>query len=163
MWTPCSSWCQAITLSTARAHSYAAWVVWRDDYWLDILDSVGTISRPHVTVWRAEADTDQFQGVSPYGQIRRDRLALVLLRIARRPATHAQSQTPPGRYRRHRRLRHHLRLRWAHRHPSLGQTPPILAGSVPRAAQRHPVTRLHSTPTHRAQARSVPTMLPGLD
>ena len=28
---------------TARAHSCAAWVVWRDGYWLVILDSVGSI------------------------------------------------------------------------------------------------------------------------
>jgi hypothetical protein len=32
------------TLPTARAHSCAAWVVWRDGYWLDILDLVATIS-----------------------------------------------------------------------------------------------------------------------
>ena len=28
---------------TASAHSCAAWVVWRDGLWLDILDSVGSI------------------------------------------------------------------------------------------------------------------------
>ena len=37
------------------------------------------------------------------------------------------------------------RLRWTHRHPSPGQTPPILAGSAPHLAQRHPLTRLHSS------------------
>jgi hypothetical protein len=31
-------------VSTVRAHSCAVWVVWRDGYWLDILDLVATIS-----------------------------------------------------------------------------------------------------------------------
>jgi hypothetical protein len=30
-------------MTTARAHSCAAWVVWRDGSWLVILDSVGSI------------------------------------------------------------------------------------------------------------------------
>ena len=79
------------------------------------------------------------------------------------PAPHAQSQAPAGRYRRHRRLRHHLRLRWTHRHPSLGQASGLLAGPAPRPAQRHPLARLHPPPAHGAEARGLPTLLPGLD
>ncbi len=107
-------------------------------------------------------DYDPIQDVS-HGQARRCRLHRLVLRIARRPPPHSQSQTPAGRYRRHRRLCHHLRLRRPHRHPSLGQAPPILARPASRTAQRHPFTGLHPSPAHCAQARGLPALLPGLD
>ena len=97
----------------------------------------------------ATAHTDRSQDAS-HGQARRHRLHRLVLRIARRPAAPAESQTLAGRYRRHRRLWHPLRLRRTHRHPSLGQAPRVVAGSTPRLAQRHPLARLHPSAAHRA-------------
>ena len=110
----------------------------------------------------SRGDSPRSQGCSD-GKARGCRIDWFLLSVPFRSAPYAQSQTPPRRHHRHRRLRHLMQLRWAHRHSSLGRQSRRLASRNPRVAQRHSVTRLHSPIAHRPQAPGLPKLLSKLD